>query len=84
MGFFSDILHEVYIYKQDVVVVEIPEWKLKAKVARSTIFEGNYDKSFAHFGSKIAKRDYFRCFTLVSQSLSHILYNNIASVFLRD
>ena len=39
--FFSDSLHEVYIYKQDIVVIEIPEWKLKAKLARNTILEGN-------------------------------------------
>ena len=35
----------------------IGEWKLKTKLARNTIFEGNYDKNFAHFGSKIAKCD---------------------------
>ena len=39
-GFFH-ILHEVYICKLKVVVIEIPEWKLKAKLARNTIFEGN-------------------------------------------
>ena len=44
------------------MVIEIPEWKLKTKLARNTIFEGNYDKLFAHFGSKIAKSDYFRGF----------------------
>ena len=38
---------------------------------------------FAHFGSKIAKSDYFRGFYF-SQSLSHILGNNITSVFLRE
>ena len=41
MGFFSYFLHEVYIYKQEVVVIEIPEWKLKTKLARNTISEGN-------------------------------------------
>ena len=30
------VLHEVYILKQEVVGIEIPEWKLKAKVARNT------------------------------------------------
>ena len=45
-----------------VVVIEIPEWKLKIKLARNTIFQGNYDKSFAHFGSRIAKSDCFRGF----------------------
>ena len=36
-----DILHKVYIYKHKIVFIEIPEWKLKAKLARNTIFEGN-------------------------------------------
>ena len=45
-----------------VVVIEIPEWKLKIKLARNTIFQGNYDKIFAHFGSRIAKSDCFRGF----------------------
>ena len=65
------------------MVIEIPEWKFKVKLARNTIFEGNQDEIFAHFGSKIAKSDYFRGFYF-SQSLSHILGNDIASVFLRD
>ena len=38
---FFVILHEVYIYKHDVVFIEISEWKLKAKLARNTIFEEN-------------------------------------------
>ena len=42
-----------------VVVIEIPEWRLKTKIARNTIFEGNYDKTLAHFRSKIANSDYF-------------------------
>ena len=44
------------------VVIEIPEWKLKTILARNIIFEGNKDKIFAHFRSKIAKSDYFRTF----------------------
>ena len=30
---------EVYNYKQEVVVIEIPEWKLKTRL--NNIFEGN-------------------------------------------
>ena len=60
------------MYKQEIVVIEIPVWKLKAELARNTIFEGNQDKIFAHFESKIAESDYFRGFCF-SQSLSHIL-----------
>ena len=41
MGFFFHILHEVYIYKHQVVVREIPDLKLNAKLARNTKFEGN-------------------------------------------
>ena len=44
------------------MVIEIPERKLKAKLARKTIFEGNLDEIFAHFGSKIAKSDHLRGF----------------------
>ena len=40
MGSFY-ILHEVYIEKQEAVVIEVPECKLKAKLARNTISEGN-------------------------------------------
>ena len=42
MGFFQ-ILHEEFIKsKKYVVVIEIPDWKLKAKiVARNTTFEEN-------------------------------------------
>ena len=66
------------------MVIKVPKRKLKAKLARNTIFEGNWDEIFAHFGSKIAKSVYFRGFTLVGQSLSHILGIDITSVFLRD
>ena len=37
----------------------MPEWKLKAKLARNTIFDKNYGKNFCPFWVKIAKRDYF-------------------------
>ena len=40
MGVFFHILHGVYISKQEIVVIEIPEWKLKDKSATNTIFEG--------------------------------------------
>ena len=35
------VLHEVYTNKQEVVVIEIPERKLKAKLGRNAIFEEN-------------------------------------------
>ena len=38
---FSYILHDLCIYNQEVVVIEIPEWKLKAKSDRNIIFDGN-------------------------------------------
>ena len=40
MGFFC-LLYEEYILKQEAVVTEIPDWKLKAKIARNTTFEEN-------------------------------------------
>ena len=59
------MLHNVHIYKQQVVVIEIPACKLKAKLARNTIFEGNWDEIFAHFLSKTAKSDYFTSFYFI-------------------
>ena len=34
------ILDGEYILKQDIVVVQIPEWKYKTNIARNTTFEG--------------------------------------------
>ena len=83
-------MHEAYIYNKlkgssyrNNLVTEITEWKSKTMLTRNTMFEGKYDKIFAYFGSKIAKRYYFRGF-LVSPSLSHKLGKNITYVFLRD
>ena len=58
---------------------------MKAKLARNTIFGGNLEEIFANFGPKIAESDYFRGFYFsLSVFKSHILANNIASVFIRD
>ena len=40
IDFFHTLLGE-YILKQEVVVIEIPEWKYKASLARNTTFDGN-------------------------------------------
>ena len=37
---FSHILHREYILKQEVVVVQTPEWKFKANIARNATFQG--------------------------------------------
>ena len=37
---FSHILHVEYILKQEVVVVQMPEWTFKANIARNTTFQG--------------------------------------------
>ena len=72
-GFFSYFAWGIHLYiSKKVVVIKIPEWKLKTKIARNTIFEGNYDNILARLRSKIAKSNYF---TLVCQSLSHGLGN---------
>ena len=59
--FFVFCMKYIFTSKK-VAVIDTPEWKLKTKLARNTIFEGNYDKMFAHFGSKIAKSGHFRGF----------------------
>ena len=42
IDFFLHILHEKYILKQKVVVIETPKsWKFKANIARNIPFEGN-------------------------------------------
>ena len=37
---FSHILHREYILKQEVVVVQAPEWIFKETIARNATFEG--------------------------------------------
>ena len=43
MFFFTFCLRYAFTSKK-VVVIEMPQWKLKTELARNTIFEGNYDK----------------------------------------
>ena len=38
---FFHILQEEYVQKQEVVVIEISEWKFKTHIARNTTFEEN-------------------------------------------
>ena len=63
MGFFIFCLSYTFISKK-AVFAEIPEWKLKTILARNTIFEGNKDNIFAHFGSKVEKNRLFWRFLL--------------------
>ena len=37
---FSHILQREYILKLEVVVVQTPEWKFKANIARNATFQG--------------------------------------------
>ena len=37
---FSHILHWEYILKQEVVVLQTPEWKFNGDIARNAIFKG--------------------------------------------
>ena len=45
IGFFH-ILHGEYLLKQKVVVVQTPEWKCKANIARNATFEGRLGPNF--------------------------------------
>ena len=38
---FSHILHREYILKLELVVVQTPEWKFKANIARNATFQGH-------------------------------------------
>ena len=53
---FSHILHGEYILKQEVVVVQTPEWKFKAH------FKDVRMKFLPELGQKQPKTDYFQEF----------------------
>ena len=40
ISFFFHFLHGEYLLNHKVVVVQTPEWKLKANIARNATFEG--------------------------------------------
>ena len=44
-----------YILKQEAVVIQTPEWKFKANIAKNATFEGCYGPIFARYGSEMAK-----------------------------
>ena len=41
VGFFSYFAWGIHLKARSMVGIEKPEWKLKAKLASNTIFEGN-------------------------------------------
>ena len=43
---FFHIFHGEYILKQEIVVVQILEWKFRRKIARNVIFEGHQGQIF--------------------------------------
>ena len=63
---FSHILHGEYILKQEVVVVQTPEWKFKANIARNVTYMPHVKDVRAKFlpdlGQKWQKTDYFQEF----------------------
>ena len=61
MGFFFIFCMKYTFTSKKVVIIEIPEWKLKTILGKN-ILEGNKDNIFAYFGSNRAKSDYFRGF----------------------
>ena len=52
---FFYILHGEYLLKQKALVVQIPEWKCKANIARNATFEGRLGPNFCPVWSKMAK-----------------------------
>ena len=64
---FSHILHREYILKQEVVVVQTPEWKFKANIARNATFEGCLGPNFCQIWVKNGKKlIIFKSFTSFS------------------
>ena len=49
MGFYSTFCMSYAFASKKVVVIEIPELRLKTILARNTIFEGDLDKIFCPF-----------------------------------
>ena len=52
MGFFFIFCMRYTFASKKVVVIEIPEWKLKTKLARNTILEGDLTKFLPVLGQK--------------------------------
>ena len=68
IGFFP-YFHGEYLFKHKVVVVQIPEWKFKANIARIATFEGCLGPNFWLILVKNCNNlIIFKAFTLVSQS----------------
>ena len=59
---FSHILHGKYILKQEVVVVQTPEWKFKANILEMPHFKDVGIKFLPKVGQKQPKADYFQEF----------------------
>ena len=51
------------------MVVQTPEWKFKANIARNATLEGRYEQIFAQFGSKVAQGCFFLRISLLLVSL---------------
>ena len=54
MGCFYT-LYEEHLLNQKVLVLQTPEWKFKANIARNATFEGRQGQIFAKLELKIAK-----------------------------
>ena len=66
---FLHILNGEYLLKQKVAVVQTPEWKFKANIARNATFEGCLGPTFCQIWVRSGKKlIIFKNFTLVSQS----------------
>ena len=62
-------LHGEYLLKKKSVVVDTPEWKFKANIAKNSTFGGRLGPHFGPIRVKLDKKlIIFKNFTLVSQS----------------
>ena len=76
IGFFH-ILRGEYFLKQKEVVVQIPEWKFNANIARNATFEGCSGPNFCLIWVKNDKRlIIFKNFTLASLQVTKLIIIN--------
>ena len=69
IGVSFHILHGEYLFKQKIVVAQIPEWKFKANIARNATCQGRLEPNFCVIWVKNGKKlIIFKNFFSVSQS----------------
>ena len=73
-----------YLLKQKVVVVQTPEWKFKANIARNTTLRDPGTKFFPDLGEKWQKTDYFQEFHFILSVTKLIIIKFLPSMLFKE